>query len=140
MKIEINDTVSVNYTGRFENGEVFDTSEGKEPITFQIGANQVIKGFEEALMGKEMNDTVSTQLSPSEAYGEVVESLISTINKDRVPEGVKVGDQLQASTEQGPVNVLVTDITEDSITIDGNHPMAGKTLIFDITVVNITKN
>lgn len=134
--IQQGSTVKVHYTGRFTNGDVFDTSSGKDPLYFQIGAGQIIPGFENALIGKKIGDTVTVNIKPEEAYGPVREELLVKVPKDKLPGPVEIGQSLQAvSDDNQPVQVIVTEVHEDYVIIDGNHPLAGEELVFDIEVV-----
>ncbi len=135
-----NSKVSVHYTGRLENGEVFDSSKGRDPLTFQMGAGQLIKGFEQGVMGMELNESKTINIPSSEAYGPVRKELIQTIEKELLPQNLdpKVGQKLSSQSEAGQqLIVTVVEVDEKSITIDGNHELAGKDLIFDIEVVSI---
>ena len=138
-KVKIGDTVSVNYTGKFEDGTIFDTSlvEGREPIKAKIGEKQVIPGFENGLIDMSLNEKKTIEIEPEEAYGPYRSEMIFDVPKEQFPEGVKVGDVLSAQSAMGPVNVTVLEITESSIKIDANHPLAGKKLVFDLEVVGI---
>jgi peptidylprolyl isomerase len=136
--IKAGDTISVNYTGRFENGEVFDSSEGREPLKFTVGAGQLIAGFDKAVVGLKTGDKTTVTLAPEEGYGEHRPEMIIEVPKENVPENmeVSVGQRLHLRDQQGrPVPAEVIEITETAIRLDANHPMAGKTLIFDIEVV-----
>jgi FKBP-type peptidyl-prolyl cis-trans isomerase 2 len=135
--IENGTVVNVNYTGKLTDGSVFDTSEGKGLLRFEVGTNQIIPGFENALIGKNVGDKVTVNIQPEEGYGPVMEDLFVKIEKDRMPEGVEVGQALQASNEDGISNVIVTEVNDDYVLIDGNHPLAGKEIIFDIEVVSL---
>lgn len=136
--IQIGSTVNVHYTGRLTDGEVFDSSEGKEPLEFKIGAGEIIPGFENALIGKNVGDKLTVDLAPEEAYGLVREDLLVKVTNDQLPGPVTAGQMLQAQGENGmPINVMVLQVNEDHVIIDGNHPFAGKNLIFDIEVVSI---
>lgn len=136
-KVENGNTVKVHYTGTFENGEVFDSSVGNEPISFTIGAKQVIPGFENALMGMSVGESKKVTLSPEEGYGNIINEMIQEVPKEFVPETVQVGEMLTANTEQGPFNVVVAEVKEDVVVLDGNHPMAGKVLNFELELVEI---
>ena len=138
-KVKIGDTVSVNYTGKFEDGTIFDTSivEGREPIKAKIGEKQVIPGFENGLLDMEVNEKKTIEIEPEEAYGQYKPEMIFDIPKEQFPEGVKEGDILNAQSQMGPVNVTVMEVGETTIKIDANHPLAGKKLIFDLEVVGI---
>jgi len=132
-------SVSVNYTGRLEDGTIFDTSiqEGREPLTATLGQGQLIPGFENGLMGMSAGEKKTVEIDPEQAYGEINPELVSEVPLDRVPEGVKVGDQLQGQNQYGPVNVVVREVKEDAVVLDMNHPLAGKKLIFDLEVVSV---
>lgn len=134
--IQQGSTVKVHYTGKFTNGDVFDTSSGKDPLYFQIGAGQIIPGFENALIGKKVGDLVTINIKPEEAYGSVREELIVKVPLDKLPGPVQIGQTLQAVADDNqPVQVLVTEVYEDHVVVDGNHPLAGEELVFDIEVV-----
>jgi FKBP-type peptidyl-prolyl cis-trans isomerase 2 len=136
--IENGTVVNVHYVGKLTDGSVFDTSEGRGTLQFEIGSGQIIKGFEDALIGKNVGDKLVANITPDLGYGQIMEDLFVKIPKERVPEGIQVGQELQASTEQGEVsNVVVTEVNEDHVVIDGNHPLAGKDLIFEIEVVSL---
>ena len=134
------DTVKVHYTGQFEDGSVFDTSQGKDPLEFTVGTGQVIRGFEEAIEGLNTGDSTTTTIEAPEAYGERLEELLFQVDKARFPEGIvpSVGDQLQLNQpEGGMVDVVVSAIEGDTVTLDANHPLAGRVLTFKITVVDV---
>jgi FKBP-type peptidyl-prolyl cis-trans isomerase 2 len=136
--IQNGSTVNVHYTGKLTDGEVFDTSEGKEPLSFTVGTGQIIPGFENAIIGKNVGDKVTVNIPPAEAYGEIREDLYVKVLNDQLPGPVEVGQSLQAQAENGmPINVMVKEVNEDHAVIDGNHPFAGKELIFDIEVVSV---
>jgi len=130
------DTVKVNYTGKLDDGSIFDTSEGREPIQFTIGSGQMIAGFDEGIRGMTVGETKTITLTPDQAYGEHTDDRVIRVGKDAFPPDLELteGMQLQAPTGM-PVTVLKVDA--DSVTIDANHPLAGKTLSFDVTLVEI---
>jgi FKBP-type peptidyl-prolyl cis-trans isomerase 2 len=132
-------SVSVNYTGRLEDGTIFDTSlhEGRTPLTATLGQGQLIPGFENGLMGMSVGEKKTIEINPSDAYGEVNPQMMSEVPLTQVPSGVKVGDQLQGQNQYGPVNVVVKEVKDDSVILDMNHPLAGKKLIFDLEVVSV---
>lgn len=138
-KIQNGNTVSVNYTGKLEDGTIFDSSlkEGRTPLTVTIGQKQLIKGFESALIDMIKGEKKTVEIEPVDAYGESNPQMVVEIPKTNVPSDVQVGHMLQGNSPQGPVNVKVVSINEDTVTLDGNHPLAGKKLIFDIEVVDI---
>jgi peptidylprolyl isomerase len=131
-------TVEVHYTGKLTNDEVFDSSEGKEPLKFEVGSGQIIPGFENAILGKNVGDKVTVSIDPTQAYGDVREDLLVKVPFDKMPGEVEVGQTLQADSGQGqPVMVVVEQVNEDHVVINGNHPLAGKELVFDIEIVSV---
>jgi peptidylprolyl isomerase len=136
--IENGKLVSVHYTGQLTDGEVFDSSEGREPLQFTMGSGQLIPGFENALVGKKVGDKVTVNIPAEEAYGPIREDLIVSVPVSQMPGPVEVGQSLQAQGGNGQAfNVTVKEVNEENITIDGNHPLAGKELIFDIEVIEV---
>jgi len=138
-KVQNGDTVSVNYTGKFEDGTIFDTSlvEGREPIKTTIGQKQVIPGFENGLWEMEVGEKKTIEIEAEDAYGSYKSEMIFDVPREQFPEGVKSGDVLTAQSQMGPVNVTVLEVNESTIKIDANHPLAGKKLIFDLEVMGI---
>ena len=134
--IKIGSTVNVHYTGKLKSGEVFDSSEGRDPLSFTIGSGQIIPGFENAIIGKNVGDKVTIEIDPKEAYGEYREDLLVKVENEQLPGPVEVGQVLQADNGGQPVNVTVKEVNEGHVIIDGNHPLSGKDLIFDIEVVS----
>lgn len=130
-------TAVVNYTGRLEDGQVFDTSVGKEPFRFTIGAKQVIPAFESCVMGKSIGFKTTVKINATEAYGPVREDLIVNVPIDRIPSEAQVGQILHANAGGQEIAVLVKEINTDHAIIDGNHPLAGKNLEFDIEILDI---
>jgi peptidylprolyl isomerase len=134
------DTVRIHYTGKLEDGTQFDSSEGREPLQFAVGGGQVIPGFDNAVEGMAVGDKKSVTIEPEEAYGQRHDELVQDVPKDQLPDDLTpaVGMQLQAKDPSGQLMRLsVTAIDDESITVDGNHPLAGKTLNFDIELVEI---
>jgi len=129
------DTVHVHYTGRLADGHVFDTSEDGDPLEFEVGAGEVIKGFDEGVEGMSVGDKKRIEIESAEAYGERVEGLVQTIpreglNLDTEPlPGMILGMQLPDGNQ---ISVTITEVTEDSVTLDANHRLAGEKLIFDV--------
>jgi FKBP-type peptidyl-prolyl cis-trans isomerase SlpA len=138
-KVETNSTVTVNYTGRLEDGSIFDSSvvEGREPLKATLGQGQLIKGFESGLHEMLIGDKKTVEISPEDAYGEYQDYMIQEVPKEQMPGDVEVGTALQANTQMGPVNFVVKEVKEDVVILDANHPLAGKKLIFDLEVVDI---
>ena len=135
--IKQGNTVKVHYTGKLEDNSVFDSSNGREPIEFEIGTQQVIEGFETAVLGLTKGDKTTVTIPSEKAYGPVREELIIQVPKEQVPQDAQIGVQLQGVNQMGqPFNVTVVDLNESTATLDANHPLAGKTLIFDIEVVD----
>jgi peptidylprolyl isomerase len=133
------DTVQVHYTGTLDDGTVFDSSkvEGREPIQFQIGAGQLIPGFENGVLGMSVGDSKKIVIESEDAYGEYVEELCFTVPLGNLPEGVQEGTTLQVMTPNGPALAKVVEINETEAKVDHNHMLAGERLTFDIEVVNI---
>ncbi len=133
-------TVRVNYTGKLDDGTIFDSSQEQGPLEFTIGRNQVIPGFEAAVMGMSPGDSTTTIIPAKEAYGERRDDLVLAIDRSKFPENIepKVDQQLQLSQESGEkLVVTVTEVSDSSVTLDANHPLAGKDLAFDIQLLEI---
>lgn len=135
------DTVKVHYTGKFEDGSVFDSSKDRDPLQFQIGSRTVIPGFENAVMGMEEGETKSFEISPEEGYGPTRTELISTVEKsifDKQNITPEVGKQLQIPQPDGRnLHVMITAVDDDSVTLDANHPLAGRTLTFEVELLEV---
>lgn len=138
--VENGKSVTLHYTGKFEDGTVFDTSleNGREPITTILGQGNLIPGFEKSLIGMNEGEKKEFNIDPEEGYGEYLDGLVTTVEKDRVPENVKVGDVLRSEGERGVINVMVTEVTDSHVTLDANHPMAGKKLVFEVEVLTVS--
>ncbi|MDT8309070.1 MAG: peptidylprolyl isomerase [Bacteroidales bacterium] len=139
-KIKTNDTVAIHYTGKLENGDVFDSSANAEPLEFKVGEGKVIPGFEKEVIGMEVNETKSFTIPTEEAYGDRRDDLIQKVEKSMLPEDLKpeLGMTLMSESPEGHQMMLkVTEIDDETITVDANHPLAGKDLSFDITVIDI---
>lgn len=133
-------TVKVHYTGKLSNGQVFDSSEGKTPLEFTIGNGQIIKGFENGVIGMEVGEKKTLNVPAEEGYGEHREELVAVVDKNNIPEHIDlaVGRQLQLQQQDGQqFNVTITDISDQDVTLDANHPLAGKELVFDVEMVSI---
>jgi FKBP-type peptidyl-prolyl cis-trans isomerase 2 len=140
MKAKAQDTVKVHYTGKLTTGEVFDSSEGREPLEFTVGGGQMIKGFDEAVDGMGLNEKKTVTIPSAEAYGDHNKDLIQEVPKNQLPEEMKpeVGQKLVATNDQGhETYVNVTAVTDEVIIVDANHELAGKDLVFDIELVEI---
>ena len=139
-KIQIGDTVIVNYTGRLEDGTIFDSSlmEGREPLTSTLGQGQLISGFENGLIDMTEGEKKTIEIEPENAYGNYIEEMTTIVNRNQVPDTIQVGETLQGNTPNGPVIVKVIEVNDETVTLDANHPLAGKKLIFDLEVVGIS--
>ena len=138
-KVEVNKVVSVHYTGSYTDGEVFDTSEGREPLLFLVGHGQMITGFEQEMLGAEIGEKREFTLTPEKAYGMRDESAIQKVPKGQFPDDMQLvpGMVLGAQSDRGPVQFSVVSIDGDEVTVDFNHQMAGMTLRFSVKVVGI---
>jgi peptidylprolyl isomerase len=140
MKVESNSQVKVHYTGKLQDGSVFDSSVDREPLAFTMGQGQLIKGFEAAVLGMEPEQSVTVTIPAAEAYGEVKEDLIQTVQKDILPSDLRpeIGMQLMSHLPSGQqIPVTIVDVADESITIDANHHLAGKDLTFEIKVISV---
>jgi len=130
--------VNVHYIGKFTDGTVFDSSEERGTLRFRVGDSQVIPGFEKSVIGKNVGDVIEAKISPEEGYGNINPELIVNISKDRLPQQLEVGQMLEANFQNGEsTSVMVSEIGTDYATLDANHPLAGKDLIFEIQIVSI---
>ena len=138
-KVEVNKGVSIHYTGSYTDGEVFDTSEGREPLLFLVGHGQMISGFEQEMLGAEIGEKREFTLTPEKAYGMRDESAIQKVPKSQFPDDMQLvpGMVLGAQSDRGPVQFSVVSIDGDEVTVDFNHQMAGMTLRFSVEVVGI---
>jgi len=139
MQIEKNKVATIEYTLKNDTGDVLDTSEGQEPMAYIQGVGNLIPGLEEALEGKGEGDEVQVSIPPEKAYGVRNDELIQVVERS-VFQGVdelKVGMQFQAQSDQGTQVIWITKVEGDDVTIDGNHPLAGETLNFDVKVVGV---
>lgn len=134
------DKVKVHYHGRLRSGETFDSSQGRDPLEFEVGAGQMIKGFDEGVKGMQVGDKKTVEISADEAYGQREAGNLIEFPKDQFPPNMnpEVGQQLMLSNDQGQqFPVVVAEVKEDSVVLDANHPLAGQDLIFDIEMVHI---
>ena len=138
-KIQNGDTVKVNYTGKFEDGSIFDSSmvEGRQPLTVTLGQGQLIPGFENGLIDMCAGETKTIEINPSDAYGEINQDMLQEVDKTMLPEDIHEGMLLQASGPQGVFNVTVKEIKTSTAILDANHPLAGKKLVFDLEIVEV---
>jgi len=139
-KIKNGDTIKVHYTGKLDDGSVFDTSEGREPLQFEVGEGQVIEGFEEAVVGMNKGESKTIKIASDKGYGDCREDMFLKVDRGQIPPEIplEVGLQLQVTGPGGqPAIVTVKEISDKSITLDANHPLAGKELTFEIEIVEI---
>ena len=139
-QIKENDTVRVHYTGKLLDGQVFDSSLEREPLEFTMGQGQLIPGFEKGLLDMKVNEKKTVTIPSEEAYGAPRQELVQEVEKSQLPEEIKpeVGMGLVSTSPDGrEMNLVITEVKENSIVVDGNHPLAGKELVFDLEVVEI---
>jgi len=135
--VQKGDTISVHYTGRLSDGEVFDSSEGRAPLKFTVGAGQMIPGFDAAVVGMAQGEKKTVSIAPDQAYGQRSDECLFDFPRSNVPEGMEVEEGMQVYMQDNagnPVPATIVAIGEDSIKMDCNHPLAGKTLEFDISI------
>ncbi|MBW4522281.1 MAG: peptidylprolyl isomerase [Scytolyngbya sp. HA4215-MV1] len=140
MAAKHGDTVKVHYTGRLDDGTVFDSSLNQEPLEFTIGTGSIIPGFENAVLGMSPGDSKTEHIPADQAYGPYVEEMVVTVDRQQLPAEIQpeVGQQFQI--QQSPdqvIPVIVTDVSDSRVTLDANHPLAGEDLTFDIQLVAI---
>ncbi len=139
MQIETNSVVSIHYTLRDETGEVLDASEGREPLDYIHGSGQIIPGLENALEGKSKGEELAVVIEPVNGYGTRDESLVHEVPKSEfeTPDEIEVGMQFRVGDEGGTLVMVVAGIGDDVVTLDGNHPLAGVTLSFDVSIADV---
>lgn len=136
------DTVRIHYTGTLDDGTEFDSSAGRDPLQFTIGSGQVITGFDKAVEGMAVGDSKTVDIPAEDAYGPRREQMVQDVPRDALPDDLdpEEGMALQAKGQDGQIiNLTVTSVEDDAITVDGNHPLAGKALKFDIELVDIAR-
>jgi FKBP-type peptidyl-prolyl cis-trans isomerase 2 len=127
------DTVRVHYTGSLDNGEVFDSSNGREPLQFQVGSGEVISGFDDAVRGLQPGEQRQVRIEPESAYGERRDDLVVQVPAEHAPDDLHVGDVVQV----GDTRATVVAVDPSGVVIDANHPLAGQALNFDVQVVDV---
>tara|TARA_B110000091_G_scaffold194538_1_gene220447 strand:- start:266 stop:751 length:486 start_codon:yes stop_codon:yes gene_type:complete len=140
MTIKENSAVSFHYTLTDDDGQTLDSSAGKDPLAYLHGAGNIIPGLESALAGKSVGDAMVVAVTAAEGYGEVQKELIQEVPRDAFQgvDSIEVGMQFEAQTGQGgTVPVTVTAVTDEIVTVDGNHPLAGKNLNFDVSIEDV---
>jgi FKBP-type peptidyl-prolyl cis-trans isomerase 2 len=138
MGVKYGDTVKVHYVGKYESGEVFDSSLEKEPLEFTVGNQQVIPGFEEGIIGMEVGEKKTINVPFDKAYGPFREELVFPVEKSKLPEDISEGQYLEVHQPDGNNFVVrVSEIKDDTAFLDANHPLAGKNLVFEVELVSI---
>jgi len=139
MQITDDKVVAFNYTLKNDEGQVLDTSDGKQPLAYLHGRKSIVPGLEAAMHGKECGESFNVAIEPEQAYGEHDPQMVQPVPRDRFQgvDEIQPGMQFQANTPAGPRTVTVTDVGEEEVTVDANHPLAGQTLHFDIDIVEV---
>lgn len=139
MKISKDSVVSIDYTLKNDSGEVLDASTEGNPLDYLHGHGNIISGLEAGLVGKETGDAVDVRIAPADGYGEVIDQLRQEVPRDRFAgvESLEVGMQFQANTDRGPISVRIVEVSDETVTVDGNHPLAGQHLNFSVKVVDV---
>jgi peptidylprolyl isomerase len=140
QQVQSGDTVKVHYEGKLQSGELFDSSEGRDPLEFTVGTGQVIKGFDDALIDMKVGEQKIVNIPVENAYGERSQEALISVPRTEFPDDLnpEVGQELQMSDDQGHVfPVVVAEVADDHIVLDANHPLAGEELTFSITLVDI---
>lgn len=139
-KVKTGDTVRIHYTGTLSDGTRFDSSEGRDPLEFTLGGGQIIPGLEREILGMEVGDRKTVKAAADDAYGHADPAAIQEVPRAAIPADVElvVGGRLQAVTRDGQqIAVTIAAISEDTVTMDANHPLAGKDLVFEVELVEI---
>ncbi|MFQ6108640.1 MAG: peptidylprolyl isomerase, partial [Candidatus Aminicenantales bacterium] len=134
-EVKSGDSVRIHYTGKFEDGSVFDSSREGEPLQFEVGSGQIIEGLDKAVIGMHSGEKKTVTVDPEQGFGVYNDSLLLEMPKDKIPEHIspEIGMKLQLVDEKGnALPVVVREILDESIKLDANHPLAGKVLVFDI--------
>ena len=134
------DTVTVHYTGKLEDGTVFDSSVGRDPLQFSIGGGNIIPGFEQAVIGMSPGESKTETIGSEQAYGPYYEEMVLVVDRQQMPTelSIQIGQQLQIRQPSGQtIPVIITDVSDGEVTLDANHPLAGDNLTFEIQLVAI---
>lgn len=139
MTIAKDKVVSINYTLKDDQGDVLDSSEGGDPLSYLHGAGNIVAGLESALEGRTVDEELSVVVAPQDGYGDRDESLITVMSKENFedPDRIQEGDEFEADSDEGDYVVTVTSVDEESVTVDGNHPLAGISLHFQVKITGI---
>ncbi len=138
-QIKDGDTVRIHYTGTLTDGTTFDSSHGRDPLEFVVGSGQIIKGLDSALPGMTAGEKKTVNIACADAYGPINPAFHQSVPRESIPDDItlEVGMQLQMQTPQGqPMPVTVTDLSEEEVMLDANHPLAGRDLVFEVEVVS----
>ena len=139
-EVKSGDTVHIHYKGTLADGTVFDSSEGRDPLAFEVGSGQIIPGLDQAMPGMTVGDTKTVEVPADQAYGQVDPNARQEVPREGIPADIPLdpGTQLQVQTEKGQVlPVTVVDVTDETVTLDANHALAGKDLTFEVEIVAI---
>jgi peptidylprolyl isomerase len=140
VQAKVGDTVTVHYTGKLNNGNIFDSSVERDPLQFSLGEGSVIVGFEQAVIGMSPGEAKTVSIPADQAYGPYYQEMVIVVNRQQIPPEleVEVGQQLQISQQSGQViPVVVREVSDSEVTLDANHPLAGEDLVFEIELVEI---
>lgn len=141
-KAKSGDRVTVHYTGKFEDGKIFDTSQDGQPLPFELGSGNVIQGFDEAVIGMEPGESKTVTIPPDKAYGEYQKELVIKIDRSKLPpdSDPQIGQKLSANHcgNNSKINFTIVEIEDDVLTLDANHVLAGRNLVFEIELVEIS--
>ncbi|MDH5798407.1 MAG: peptidylprolyl isomerase [Paracoccaceae bacterium] len=139
-EVKSGDVVRIHYTGTLDDGSVFDSSDGRDPLEFTVGSGQIIPGLDKELPGMVVGDKKSVTIAPEEAYGPVHEGARQAVPRGDIPDHIplELGTQLQMQTQDGQgIAVTVVEVTDETVTLDANHPLAGKALTFAFEVISV---
>ena len=139
-EVKNGDTIKVHYTGKLEDGSVFDSSRDREPFEFTVGSGGVIPGFDTGVVGMAVSDTKTIEVAPDKGYGQRMDELVAEVKRDAFPDDVEpeVGQRFEMQQpDGGTINVVVAERRDEIVILDANHPLAGKTLIFEIELLAI---
>jgi peptidylprolyl isomerase len=134
--VKVGDQVEIEYTGKLEDGTVFDSTDGRGAFQFEAGSAGIIRGMSDAVVGMQVGDEKTVAIPPAEAYGERRDDLMIRIPRERIPQDAKLGDALSDGQQAGQM-WYVAELTPEESLLDGNHPLAGKTLVFEVKLVDI---
>ena len=139
-EVKSGDVVRIHYTGTLDDGSVFDSSQGRDPLEFTVGSGQIIPGLDKELPGMSVGDKKTVTIAPEEAYGPVHEGARQAVPRKDIPDHIPldIGTQLQMQTQDGQgIAVTVAEVTDETVTLDANHPLAGKALTFSFEIVSV---